>query len=108
MAYTHVAASGSPSFDSGSIGPRIGFNVPFADRLSLWPTVTLAYGTSWGQGAGVEDVWVEGYAPVIAQPVEHFFVGLGPYISYERSGARGALLGRESTYGISLTLGGWL
>jgi len=48
-------------------------------------------------------VGINAFAPVMMHPVEHFFIGFGPFIDTDLTGkARGILWGGR------MTLGGWL
>lgn len=101
-----------------SIGPRIGYNLPFSERWSVWPKLGLSFAST---SQKVDDVTlptgevVEGrdetstslqlniFAPVMFHPVEHFFLGLGPAFDLDLTGDN-----KATTIAVRLTLGGWL
>lgn len=107
FSYSHTAQSGSDPFDSVSVGPRIGYNVPIGDHCSFWPSVYGAYNDSWSSSLDDRSVTVGAYAPLLYHPVPHFFVGIGPLVSV------GTSLGNATApvltdYGLSATVGGWV
>jgi hypothetical protein len=115
VAYSHSEAAGDPGFDSLSVGPRVGYNVPLGEHLSVWPGVGLSFGEAWfGTGAGNISLGVSSYVPLLYHPVSHFFVGLGPYLSREILSASTTTQGANSddplatSYGVSFTAGGWV
>jgi hypothetical protein len=96
-----------------SVGPRIGYNLPLSDRLSIWPKVgfSLANTTVSNDGVnGVDDedesntsVQLNLFAPLMFHPVQHFFLGFGPALDVDLSGDA-----KATTIAARLTLGGWL
>ena len=100
-----------------SIGPRVGYNIPFTDMIGLWPKLGFSY-THTNVSTDVEgredDVEVSVsspgnhislslFAPLMFHPVPHFFVGFGPFLDADLSGDN-----KTTTFGGRLTLGGWL
>ena len=90
-----------------SIGPRIGYNVEITHLFSFWPRVGVSYSYSATHEEEVDAknnaVGVNAFAPLMMHPVEHFFIGFGPFIDTDLTGsARGILWGGR------MTLGGWL
>jgi hypothetical protein len=101
-----------------SIGPRVGYNLPFGERWSVWPKLGFSFAST---SQKVDDVTlptgevVEGrdetstslqlniFAPVMFHPVEHFFLGLGPAFDLDLTGDN-----KATTIAARLTLGGWL
>jgi hypothetical protein len=96
-----------------SIGPRIGYNLPVSERLSIWPKVgfSLANTTVNNDGIGGLDdeeesntsVQLNLFAPLMFHPVQHFFLGFGPALDVDLSGDT-----KATTIAARLTLGGWL
>jgi hypothetical protein len=106
------------SASSVSIGPRVGYNVPLAERLSFWPKLgfAIARTNQTDQGAvlpggtvvGADDedntsVQLNIFAPLMFHPVQHFFLGLGPAFDLDLNGDQ-----KATTIAIRLTLGGWI
>jgi hypothetical protein len=98
------------------IGPRVGYNIPFASMFSVWPKVGISFastsqkfeaatdgGTTVERSTTNSAVAVNLFVPVMFHPVEHFFIGFGPALDADLSGDNKATVvaGR-------LTLGGWL
>lgn len=94
-----------------SLGPRLGYNLPLAERLSLWPKLGFSLAsTSFDDDAIVGDedesntsVQLNLFAPLMFHPVQHFFLGLGPALDQDLSGDA-----KATTVAVRLTLGGWL
>lgn len=100
-----------------SIGPRVGYNIPFTDMIGLWPKLGFSYthtSASTDVEGRVDDVEVSVgtsgdhfslnlFAPLMFHPVPHFFVGFGPFLDADLSGDN-----KTTTFGGRLTLGGWL
>lgn len=111
-----TAPGGSSS--SVSIGPRVGYNLPLATRVSVWPKagVAIARTSQNDEGATLPNGVVLGeeddsntslqlnlFVPVMFHPVQHFFLGLGPALDQDLSGDS-----RATTLAVRLTLGGWI
>ena len=96
---------GSPAFNSNSlnVGPRVGYNIRLSPDLSVWPSAFGALGTSWFTNGSSSALRVGGSVPVLFHPVPHFFVGLGPHLETDLTGSS-----KSTTYGLGLTVGGWL
>ena len=94
-----------------SLGPRLGYNLPLSERLSLWPKLGFSLAsTSFDDDAVVGDedesntsVQLNLFAPLMFHPVQHFFLGLGPALDQDLSGDN-----KATTIAVRLTLGGWL
>ena len=98
-----------------AIGPRIGYNVAFSDRFSFWPKLGFSYsstsvsvgtpvtGGTFSETASGSQVALNIFAPVMFDPVQHFFIGFGPALDTDLSGDA-----KATTIAGRLTLGGWL
>lgn len=115
LEYNSTPGGSSTTF---SIGPRVGYNIPLSERLSLWPKVGFSFAsTSQDQDdvelPGGQTIEVDGesntslqlnlFAPFMFHPVEHFFIGVGPAFDLDLSGDN-----KATTIAVRLTLGGWL
>ena len=106
--YTSAGAGHASTFGAG---PRVGYNVPFSDLLSLWPKVGMSIDststtTSTPAGstsASSTSVALNLFVPLMFHPAPHFFVGFGPFLDADLSGTPQA-----TTWGAKLTLGGWI
>jgi hypothetical protein len=110
---------GDPSDSSTTtigIGPRVGYDYPLTDQFSVWPRAGFAlasrsYSTTFtatvnGQTSSVTNsgsttnfTFIVS-APFLYHPAEHFFLGIGPYLSADLSGdVKTTLIGLEFTVG---------
>ncbi|HEY6477586.1 MAG TPA: hypothetical protein VI456_13475 [Polyangia bacterium] len=83
-------------------GVRAGFNQRIVSKISFWPTAG-AYG-SFRDSSGNTSTTAAAvvYAPFLFHPVEHFFLGAGPFLGYQFHG------GDFTEYGLDFVIGGWL
>lgn len=101
-----------------SLGPRVGYNLPIAARVSVWPKAgfAIARTSQTDEGATLPNGVVLGdeddtntsfqlnlFVPVMFHPVQHFFLGLGPALDQDLSGDS-----KATTVAVRLTLGGWI
>jgi hypothetical protein len=106
--------------DTTTIGllPRIGFNIPIGPTASIWPRASVAYVhnsfTSNGGGYSTSSYTVSfiGFVPVLFQPVSHFFIGGGPYLSTDliskfESGGTSVDSAKTTEFGLLSTVGGY-
>jgi hypothetical protein len=102
------------------VGPRIGYDAPISNLVSIWPKIGFTFahshaadagfnGVGVASGAGLVSVsndqtlWLfDAYVPVLLHPAPHFFLGFGPYIDTQLNGDV-----RSTAYGGKFTLGGW-
>ena len=103
------------------IGPRVGYNIALANRLSFWPKAGLSYAHTAGtvEGPGVtlpggavqrvttsstnDAMALNLYTPFVFHPVQHFFLGVGPALDVDLTGSV-----KATTVAARLTIGGWL
>jgi hypothetical protein len=110
------AKSGPANTTIFSIGPRVGYNVPFSDLFSVWPKIgfSFAHTTNSSSAAITQNESIDNttssngitlnlFVPVMVHPAEHFFAGFGPFLDAGLSGDN-----KFTRYGLKLTLGGWL
>jgi hypothetical protein len=96
-----------------SVGPRVGYNLPLAERFSLWPKIGFSFastsqetddvGPIEGEDETSTSIQLNLFAPFMFHPVEHFFLGFGPALDVDLSGDN-----KATTIAARLTLGGWL
>jgi hypothetical protein len=108
--YQHTGGNSATRF---GIGPRFGYYFAFTDMLGLWPKIGFSYsytsrsasvsGTSLEQSNSGGAFTLNLFAPIMFNPVPHFFVGFGPFLDTDLSGDD-----KITTWGGRLTLGGWL
>jgi hypothetical protein len=111
--YTSTSGAHATTF---AIGPRVGYNLVFAESFSFWPKLGMSYSsssttpdTSVPPGETSVDA-VSGshlalnvFAPLMFHPVQHFFLGFGPALDTDLTGEA-----RATTIAGQLTIGGWL
>ena len=97
------------------IGPRVGYNIPLNDSVSIWPKVGFSF-TSFSSSSEAEDegdVVVEEssgndgltlnlFVPFMFHPAKNFFAGFGPFLDVDLTGDN-----KATRLGARLTLGGW-
>jgi hypothetical protein len=106
---------------SVSVGPRLGYDIPFLDMLSWFITIGFSYGnvirnTSTADGYHLWNtseniIAMSVYAPILVHLAPHFYVGFGPSLYTELSHSYGAdskSNTKQTTFGASLIVGGWL
>jgi hypothetical protein len=112
FSYAKTGGTHSTSF---GIGPRVGYNIPFSDLVSVWPKIGFSIantsqptkivtptGTTTDNVSNTA-VALNVFVPVMFHPAPHFFAGFGPFIDTDLSGES-----KATTYGAKLTIGGWL
>lgn len=98
------------------VGPRVGYDIPFSDRFSIWPRAGLSFNST---SVKVDDIQLGGatipgsetsssglalnlFAPIMFH-TNHYFAGLGPALDTDLSGDA-----KATTFAVRVTLGGWL
>ncbi len=101
-----------------SLAPTVGFNVPVAPAISVFPQVGVGYRHNSGGGGSsyssysASSVALQGFVPILVH-VGNFFLGGGPmlereiYSSYDVGGASHDAE-ETTTFGLMTMLGGWL
>jgi hypothetical protein len=109
--------AGDTKATSFQLGPRVGYNFEFSPLLSVWPKLGLSYSYNkvkedLESDTPGEDVTVtldnsalalNLFVPVMLHPAPHFFAGFGPFLDTQLNGDN-----RATTWGLRLTVGGWL
>ncbi len=98
------------------VAPRVGYQIPLGELLSLWPTV----GVFWQQRTvdpkldlRERKLGIVFDAPVLVHVVPHFFLGLGPRVSvdvasgYVYFGDRTEDAPKKTELGFVSTIGGY-
>ena len=114
VSWTYITAGDSDSNRFG-IGPRVGYNIPLSDRVSIWPKVGFSFSTTSvneEEGAtdsgtlidsqGNDGIALNVFIPFMFYPATHFFAGFGPFLDTDLSGDN-----KVTSFGGRLTIGGW-
>jgi hypothetical protein len=105
VSYEKAAGSSATTY---GIGPRIGYDIPFTARFSLWPKLGVSYNSTTLKidTPSVSDtnsaIALNLFAPVMFH-TNHYFVGFGPALDLDMSGDA-----KATTFALRLNVGGWL
>ena len=88
------------------IAPRIGFNIPISDSLSLWPQFNLAFESHWYEPSDhTRTAFGLGFNfPFAIHLARHFFVGIGPFVQTDLAVSGGD---KATTFGFRTGIWGW-
>jgi hypothetical protein len=128
--FTHTeTSSGStpttPSITGNSnlfgIGARVGYNINITETISWWPKLALLYNTTSSNPGGQNNASistnafdVQVYAPFLLHPINHFFLGIGPFVQTDLTASQSSAgvsvpnPGKVTVYGLMFDLGGWM
>lgn len=84
-----------------SLGARAGFNMGITDRVTFWPTAGIDGSYTSGNHTSSSGAALGIFAPFLYHAAPHFFLGAGPFLSYDVNGG-------ANTYGLDFVIGGWL
>jgi hypothetical protein len=95
-----------------SVEARVGYAVPIADAISIWPRLGLGYNHT--STSYVYTPAVDGYSvplsltvPFLWHPGSHFFVGAGPaFVTQLINKSEGASRPKTTDYGVTALIGG--
>lgn len=100
--------------DTISLEPRIGYHIPLVpERLGVWPRVSFIYEQNTIKTPGFADskeksMGIGGFVPLLIHPVEHFHIGIGPYIETELSAKVDSQdAAKATTIGLRMEIAGW-
>lgn len=109
-AFTGVSyekASGASTTTYG-IGPRVGYDIPFTSRFSLWPKAGVSFNSTTLKrdtpsfSDSNSAIALNLFVPVMFH-TNHYFVGFGPGLDQDLSGDA-----KATTIALRLNVGGWL
>ncbi|HEY2518108.1 MAG TPA: outer membrane beta-barrel protein [Polyangiaceae bacterium] len=114
--------SGTPTSNSTDdfflrAGPRLGYDIPLSDKVSLWPQVGVDYrhfdagDSSGGPGSSYNTLGFVAVAPLVIHPLPGFFVGAGPsfnadFFSKANAGSSSYDTPKQVSVGLMATIGG--
>lgn len=103
--YTKAAGASKTTY---GIGPRVGYDIPFTPRFSVWPKAGISFNSTTlkTDTPSFSDtnsaVALNLFVPVMFH-TNHYFVGFGPALDTDLSGDA-----KATTFGLRLNVGGWL
>lgn len=107
MGVDYAKAKGASSTTYG-IGPRVGYDIPFTPRFSVWPKAGLSFNSTTlkTDSPSFSDsnsaLALNLFVPVMFH-TNHYFVGFGPALDTDLSGDA-----KATTFALRLNVGGWL
>jgi hypothetical protein len=112
LVFVHSSA-GDASITGFGAEPRVGYFAALGPNVGLWPTVGIGYVHSsadlgdLGDASGYNIV-LEARAPLVFQPAEHFFLGIGPLFQTDLvSSVEGEDADKDTTFGLMSVVGGY-
>jgi len=113
----NYSSAGSGHSTSFGVGPRVGYNFPLSDLVSVWPKAGMSISstnqtidvvnpvtnTTSSTSASNTAIALNLFVPLMFHPAPHFFAGFGPFLDTDLSGDA-----KATTFGGKLTIGGWL
>jgi len=110
--FIHQSA-GDSSITGFGAAPRLGYFLPLGPKVGLWPGLSLAYVHSsadigdLGDASGYQ-VFLGARAPLIFQPADHFFLGIGPVFQIDLiSKVEDEDTDKDTVFGLQSTVGGY-
>ena len=113
-----ITSADSYRLESDVVGVALGYALPVADRVRLWPRIGVDLSRSLGSmtspvatDAAEAEYWLvdlDVYVPVTVEVVPHLYFGFGPQILRDLEWG-GAAAGSPTTTRVRLetTIGGW-
>jgi hypothetical protein len=106
------STSNGASLTTFGLQPSVGVNLDLAPTVALLPQLNFTFSVlsvSGGSGslgsASANHFALGGYLPLIAHPVAHFYVGIGPYFSVDLATAGDGSPAKQTTLGAQTVLG---
>ena len=97
-----------------SFEPRVGYHIPLVpEKLGLWPRVSFFYESKKFMVDGRADITEKSkgigvFVPLLIHPVEHFHIGIGPYMNTALSTKLGGEDdAKATTIGLRMEIAGW-
>ena len=107
------SSSGDSTLTGYGAAPRVGYFIPLGPRAGLWPAASIAYVHSsadlgdLGDASGYQ-VLFQVRAPILFQPADHFFLGIGPVFQTDLiSKIEDEDADKDTAFGLQSTVGGY-
>jgi len=112
LVFVHSSAGDFSSTGYGA-APRVGYFAALGPNVGLWPTVAFAYvHTSadlgdLGDASGYQ-LLLQARAPLVFQPADHFFLGIGPVFQTQLvSKVEDEDADKSTAFGLQSVVGGY-
>ena len=96
------------------LAPRVGYHISLVpERLGIWPRIELGYQAMTTKIPGAPDttdkaVQLGIFVPLLIHPVEHFHIGIGPFLDTDLSSKTDGADGlKQTTIGLRTEIAGW-
>jgi len=100
--------------DVVTVEPRVGYHIPLVpEKFGLWPRVSFFYESKKFMVDGRADITEKSmgigvFVPLLIHPVEHFHIGIGPYMDTALSTKLGGQDdAKATTIGLRMEIAGW-
>jgi hypothetical protein len=107
--FFRYAKTGDNSTTGYGLGPRVGYYANFMSGLGIWPQVAFHYSSTKistkdsSSSGSASDLQIS--APLVIELVDHFFLGIGPYVRLDLSVPDA--VGKTTTIGVATQVGGY-
>jgi len=112
LVFVHSSAGDFSSTGYGA-APRVGYFAALGPNVGLWPTVAFGYIHSsadlgdLGDASGYQIV-LQARAPLVFQPADHFFLGIGPVFQTDLvSKVEDEDADKDTAFGLQSVVGGY-
>ena len=88
-----------------NLAPVVAAALPLGERLTLFPQLSAGFSWSWAGGGTAHGIEAEIFAPIVFTPVEHLFLGFGPFFATVIEGSSPS--SGNKAFGLQSQIGGW-
>lgn len=112
LAFLYASFGDDSSATGFGAAPRLGYFAALGPKLGIWPLVSVAYlRTSVDiadESASGYTVSLQAFAPLLFQPADHFFIGMGPAFQTDLiSKIEDEDADKDTAFGLQTTVGGY-
>ena len=112
LLFTHTS-QGDTSLDGYGAAPRVGYFAGLGPKVGVWPVVSVGYvhvsidAGDIGDASGYQ-VILQAFVPLLFQPADHFFLGIGPAFQTDLiSEVEDEDATKTTTFGLATIVGGY-
>jgi hypothetical protein len=111
LVFVHTS-SGETSLDGYGAAPRVGYFAALGPRVGVWPVVSIGYVRASIDSGDFDEsgyqVVLQAFAPLLFQPADHFFLGIGPAFQTDLvSKVEDEDTTKETAFGLQTIVGGY-